>query len=386
MKLLLFIFLILFSFGYCKLEVLHSFRWLNFTFEKQEDYKKYVSNKIYENCPLAGVKLDSKGNIYTSSPRWLSKECPATLMKLNTKSNLFEPFPSWEINKKLLKSVLGFEIDSKNRIWILDMALSENNIEKNGMKLIIWDLNKNELIKIYTFKEGIEVYRDNSFLNDIVVDDKNDIAYISDSGMPVGEGNSNFKSALLTYEMKTNRVNRYFESHKSMLPDPDVWIISSSKKCFIDEPMKTGVDGIALSCDKKTLYWTPLTSRSLYSISTKDLFKNDETKIKFVGHKKIASDGLICSNKNECFVTDLETNSIYSFNTKKNFKDSYKRVIKHDQFLIWPDTFSIFKNSIYFVSNNLCTFLKKEMNFNNFNFYISKLKIDGESYVHGCLK
>ena len=148
--------------------------------------------------------------------------------------------------------------------------------------------------------------------------------------------------------------------------------------------MKTGVDGIALSCDKKLLYWTPLTSRNLYSISIKNLLKNDESKIKLIGNKKIASDGLICSNKNECFVTDIETNSIFSFNLKQNFTSSYKRILKNDKFLIWPDTFSIWNNSIYFVSNNLCTYLKGEMNFKNFNFFISKFKIEGESYVHGC--
>ena len=48
------------------------------------------------------------------------------------------------MNRNLFKSILGFEIDSKNRIWILDMGLIEDKIEKNTMKLIIWDLNKNE--------------------------------------------------------------------------------------------------------------------------------------------------------------------------------------------------------------------------------------------------
>jgi sugar lactone lactonase YvrE len=32
--------------------------------------------------------------------------------------------------------------------------------------------------------------------------------------------------------------------------------------------MLTGADGIALSCDMKRLYWTPLTSRKLYGIET----------------------------------------------------------------------------------------------------------------------
>ena len=86
MKLVLFLFFILFSFGYCELEVLHSFRWLNFTFETKKEYENYISNKIYEKCPLAGIKLDSNGNIFTSSPRWSSKDCPATIMKLNQKT------------------------------------------------------------------------------------------------------------------------------------------------------------------------------------------------------------------------------------------------------------------------------------------------------------
>jgi sugar lactone lactonase YvrE len=240
------------------------------------------------------------------------------------------------MNSNVLKSVLGFEIDSKNRMWILDMALIEGNIQENEMKLILWDLTKNELIKQYIFKKN-EIHLKNSFLNDLVVDDEKEIAFISDSGIPVSEKNSEFKPALLVYELKHNRVRRLFESHKSMMPDPKVWIVSNSKKCFEDSPMKTGVDGIALSCDKRTLYWTPLTSRELFSIEIEDLLRNDETKIKLLGNKRIASDGLICSNKKECFVTDIETNSIFSFN--QNFNNSYKRLIRNDQFIVWPDTF-----------------------------------------------
>jgi hypothetical protein len=75
-----------FSFVSCQtFEVLNSFRWLNFTFENSKDYQNYISKKIYEHCPLAGIKLDKSGNIYVSSPRWVSKDCPATLMKLNKK-------------------------------------------------------------------------------------------------------------------------------------------------------------------------------------------------------------------------------------------------------------------------------------------------------------
>lgn len=52
------------------------------------------------------------------------------------------------------------------------------------------------------------------------------------------------------------------------MQNDSLWITVDNQRCLRASPMKTGADGIALSCDYSTLYWCPLTSETLYAIST----------------------------------------------------------------------------------------------------------------------
>jgi hypothetical protein len=53
----------------------------------------------------------------------------------------------------------------------------------------------------------------------IVVDDKNDIAYISDSGVPLNPSDP-MKPGLIVYKLKSNTATRFLDSHESVMP---VW-------------------------------------------------------------------------------------------------------------------------------------------------------------------
>lgn len=64
-------------------EILHSFKFLNYSFDKPEQYQKYISNKHYMNCTIAGIKVDQNENIFLSIPRW-KENVPATFVRLNT--------------------------------------------------------------------------------------------------------------------------------------------------------------------------------------------------------------------------------------------------------------------------------------------------------------
>ena len=80
--------------------------------------------------------------------------------------------------------------------------------------------------------------------------------------------------------------------------------------------MMTGVDGLALSCDGKALFYCPLTSRILYSVLTSDIDKAIENKkyddIKvYSAFKKEASDGLLASSGNNLYISGIESGSIF---------------------------------------------------------------------------
>ena len=80
-------------------------------------------------------------------------------------------------------------------------------------------------------------------------------------------------------------------------------------------PMETGVDGIALSCDGAVLFYTPLTSRTLYSIQTTYLrnwtVHDLNPYVTDLGYKVNASGGLAASSEGSLYLTALEISSVY---------------------------------------------------------------------------
>jgi len=108
------------------LELIHSFKWLNFSFNIMEEYDNYLLYKNYKNCLFT---RSNKKKFKWWDLRFCSlmeKNVPATLSKIIHLDNktLLSPFPSWEGNNignaSALQSVLGFEIDLEDNIWVLD--------------------------------------------------------------------------------------------------------------------------------------------------------------------------------------------------------------------------------------------------------------------------
>ena len=94
-------------------------------------------------------------------------------------------------------------------------------------------------------------------------------------------------------------------------------------------------DGIALSRDGKTLYWQPLTGRTLYSIETAALMSADPEeagkKVAKVGTSNVA-DGLLMSRDDKLYLTSPEDNSV------KVWDGDRSRIVVQDPRLSWPDS------------------------------------------------
>lgn len=361
---------------------------------------KYQLEAVKEcrNCMPAGIKVYSDNQMFVSFPRW-KPEIPATLTVIdssnkNVKSPLFKPWPSVEMNKEgnyddCLQSVLGFEIMDEF-LYVLDQGVAVQN-ERKGMKVMIFNIT-NPAQKPVIIPLTSYVDKDATFLNDIVIDYETQLAFISDSGNPVNEAIPH-KPKILVLDLKDKAVKRVIKDQLgiSLMPDPSFWLNVDGNKVLEASPMRTGVDGIALSCDGATLYYTPLSSRILYSVKTEDLLDEKITEIKYSTHYKLtASDGLIATGKGSLYLTSIEDNSIYktsAFNSvSKPIDFSAFTIFKGDKTHMWPDTLSIFNNYLYFVSNQLNNFVQDKINFDDldFNFRIHKLLIDDFSYIEGC--
>ena len=119
-------------------------------------------------------------------------------------------------------------------------------------------------------------------------------------------------------------------------------------------PLSMSADGIAISPDGKKLFYCPLTSRHLYSISTKALrdrtIPDEELSyhVEYWGEKG-ASDGMITDAKGAIYAGDYENNSI-----RKIEPDGRIVTIAHDPRILWADTLSIGPDQyLYVIVNQL---------------------------------
>ncbi|KAL0483803.1 hypothetical protein AKO1_014036 [Acrasis kona] len=388
------------------IETVHSWKHLDFDFRTDTERDAYIKNQHYKNCAISGVKVDSNGDIYVSIPR-VKSNVPVTLAKIANGTQILEAFPSWDVNDVLnttlsLKSVRGFEIDGKNRMWILDQGRVQNK-QIAPPQLIVWDLEQDALLYQHTFTEE-EAPSQTSLLNDIVVSTADDIAYITDSGMPVDGSTSQPNPGIIFVDIDSDTTRRHLSGHLSTRVDPSVYINVNGKKCEKDKPLQLGASAIGLSCDGQRLYWSPLTSRHLYGIET-DILRMYKTNnavvnasVVSVGKLSSAASGLITSATRDIFLTGVESNALLHVDEKQVATYLQKitnepeqtpslKLLINETNLLWPDSLSLSDGHIYIASNNWCDFTQGSLDFDNKdNFFVYRIKLNNlaHPYTAGC--
>ncbi|MFT5661252.1 MAG: sugar lactone lactonase YvrE [Sulfurimonas sp.] len=369
-----------------KLEIIAQWDFLKYDIKDEKIRNRWEQSKIYNQALIQGIKLDANENIYATTARWKGKDIPATLSKIKNVNDekILVPYPSEAFNDisnpKGIKSVLGFEIDENNVMWILDQGHIAGQPTKFGdEKLVLWDIDKNKELQRYNFSDK-ETNRECSFLNDIVVDNNSGFAYITDSGVfckPLEGG-------LLVYDKKNNKSRRVLSGTKFTNNEKDFFFNVNSKPAS----MITGADGIALTGDRKTLYWTNLTGNILYSIPTiilRDFSVSEaeiQASVEIVNILPSNTDGMTSDSENNLYMTGLSINGVM-YRDAKTHKVS--RLLYNPE-MIWPDTFSWGQNGdLYMISNNINSYLDGTMDFKNpnkSNFIIWRFRVNKKSYLH----
>lgn len=375
-----------------KLEVVAEWTRLSYDLGDAAAEKAYEDQQVYKKVLMQGAKVDSKGNIYVSTARWGGKEIPATLSKLVKKGNTWklQPFPSAALNDvnnpKGLKAVLGFEIDRNDVMWILDQGHVAGAPSGPGdEKLIGWDLKTGKEVARYEFSET-DTDRKCSFLNDVAVDNDAGFVYISDSGIFCNP----LKGGLLAFDIKAGKAKRVLSAPEFVNDEDFTFQIHGRDvlKAKDGKPngMKTGADGIALSGDKKTLYWTNLTGNRLLSLPTavvRDFGKSeDEVKqaVKVEATLPSNTDGITSDRNNNLYLTALTKNGIL----KRDGKSGAISIYASRDDISWPDTLAWGpKGSLYLVSNHLHLWVDGDMDFDQPkvpNFRIYRLQTGAKPY------
>lgn len=375
-----------------KLEVVAQWNRLSYDLGDAAAEKAYDEQQVYKKVLMQGAKVDSKGNIYVSTARWGGREIPATLSRLVKKGSEWklQPFPNKALNDidnpLGLKAVLGFEIDRHDVMWILDQGHVAGAPSGPGdEKLIGWDLKSGKEVARYAFSEA-DTDRKCSFLNDVAVDNDAGVVYISDSGIFCNP----LKGGILVYDMRTNQARRVLSAPEWVNNEDYTFKIHGRDvlKAKEGQPngMKTGADGIALSGDKKTLYWTNLTGNRLLSLPTaliRDFSQSEEAVKKAVKVEATLpsnTDGMTADRANNLYMTALGLNGIM----KRDAKTGQVSTLVTSDEISWPDTLAWGAGgTLYLVSNHLHLWVDGDMDFDSPkvpNFRIYRIKLDARPY------
>lgn len=355
-----------------KLEVVAQWDRLQYDLGDAQAEKAYNDAQGYKKVLMQGVQVDAQGNLYVSTARWGGKDLPATLSKLVKQADgsyKLQPFPSRAMNDVNnpagLKAVLGFAIDRDNVMWMLDQGHVEGvAASPRDEKLIGWDLTTNTEKYRIEFPDSLYDKRC-SFLNDVAVDNDNGFVYIADSGINCDP----LKGALMVYDYRNNKVRRILDGDVLTQDQAGFTFQIHGRKVLKNSPMRTGADGIALSGDKKTLYWTNLTGNKLYSLPTALLrdFATPEAAIKAAATSQAIpsnTDGLTADRDGNLYLTALTLNGIM----KRDAATGAVSTLVSDEAISWPDTLSWGPDgSLYFVSNHLHLWVDGDMNFDTPN-------------------
>nr|WP_323783132.1 L-dopachrome tautomerase-related protein [Amylibacter sp.] len=348
----------------------------------------WESSDLHGKALMQGAKVDSTGTIYVSTARWGGKEIPSTLSKLVKDGDgwALEAYPSEAMNsvadKAGLKAILGFEIDRNDVMWILDQGHVAGSMEAGDAKLVLWDIKTDTELQRYVFTAD-EADPKCSFLNDIAVDNDSGFAYIADSGIfcnPLHGG-------LIVYDSKSNTARRILDQSKFTNNEPNFFFNIDNRSVLKNGGMQTGADGIALSGDKQTLYWTNLTGNHLYSLPTVLLRDGNTSKTDFENAATTEAvlpsntDGMTADNAGNIYMTALSLDGVMKF------EESTGRVTRfaYNPEMNWPDTLAWGpERALYVVSNHLHLWVDGDMNFEDPaipNFRIWKIADVGQSYT-----
>lgn len=242
--------------------VVHEFASLNYTWDEGHKYEDYVSSErfIVENCLLAGINVDINGDIYLTVPRW-RPGVPGTLNKLSivadTTTATLTPWPSWDMQAEGvegdLQNVQSMTIDSQRRMWTVEVGrrnfFDKTNVVPGAAGVWIFDVDTGSVLTKYYFPPEVVSYEE-SFLNDVVVDEGRNVAYFTDAW---GQG------AIIVFDLQNLQSRRY--SGESTQNDPSYNMIINGQ-FYGKRIFTTPSDGIAITSDYEVIFYCQVYSCS----------------------------------------------------------------------------------------------------------------------------
>lgn len=304
-----------------------------------------------------GVAVSHDGRIFVNFPRWGDK-VEHTVAEVRSGETV--AYPNEAMNRPdrsrpaaSFVSVQSVVVDPKNRLWALDTGrIKWAPAVEGGPKLVGIDLSTNTVFKTITIP--LEVALPSTYLNDVRFDlrrGKEGMAFITDSS---GE-----TPGIIVVDLASGRSWRRLSNHPSTRPQerflplveglPWMRRFPGSKPSFV----LVGADGIAIGKDGKRLYYCPLSSWRLFSVSVDALADPNKTEeqvaqtVEALGDKSTAADGLESDANGNIYITSYDHNGII----RRTPEGSYEPLV-HDPRILWPDTLCVATDGYLYIMVN----------------------------------
>ncbi|MBS7456955.1 SMP-30/gluconolactonase/LRE family protein [Coralloluteibacterium stylophorae] len=306
-----------------------------------------------------GVAVSETGRIFVNFPRW-GDAVDFTVAELVDGRAV--AYPDVQRNRAVAGdpaagfiSVQSVVADGRGHLWVLDTAAPGFAAPlPGGAKLVEIDLAGDRVLRTLPFPA--DVMRPRSYVNDVRFDfraGEGGVAYVTDSSLS-GRG------AIIVMDLARGTALRRLDGHRSTSADPGFVPIVEGRRMQargadgVVHAFTVASDGIALSPDGATLYFSPLSSRHLYAVPTallRDAAVDEATlaaAVRDLGEKG-ASDGLEADAGGAVYASDYEHNAIH-----RRDVDGSWHTIAHDPRMLWPDSLAIGPDGwLYFTANQL---------------------------------
>lgn len=285
-----------------------------------------------------GIAISKTNRLFVNYPTWNIKS-PFKVAELVKGKEV--AYPSAKDNKRFV-CVQSVVVDKLDRLWVLDPANPHfKDVVSSGAKLFMIDLKRNKIIREYSFPK--EVAPAKSYLNDVRIDSKRKVAYITDSQL----------GGIIVLNLVTGKSFRALDATvtNKVLANLDFIDFQSTGKWY----GKTQSDGIELSEDGKTLYFTALTGNVLYSIPTAMLRDTNKTPqeraaaITTINTQNVPTDGMIRVGR-KLYMANLPQECIWQYDLVSRTGQN----IIYSEKIRWADSFTVDKRGdIYFTTSQI---------------------------------
>ncbi|WP_224361514.1 SMP-30/gluconolactonase/LRE family protein [Hyalangium versicolor] len=275
-----------------------------------------------------GITVSKEGRIFINFPRW-SEDVPVSVAELKGDTVIPWPDAAWNswtpggTAENRFVAVQSVVVDDQDRLWVVDTGNPQFKGTVIQPRLQQFDLS-GRLVRTYGFPP--EVSSGNSYLNDVRIDTEGGVAYLTDSQA----------GGLVLLDLKSGSARKVLSQHPSTHAEANQMVVMG--RSF---PRAVQSDGIALSPDRKTLYWTVLTGHTLWRIPTEALRDARLDDAALAGRIEqvatiVATDGIEFDRQGQLWLGGLEDSSLARYVPE----GKYKQVLQDDR-LRWPDTFAV---------------------------------------------